>query len=381
MLKKVFWVSLGFFLLTLIFLGVYQFAFRHNVNDPVADPEKKAAATAKAPIDEETAAKTLAFEAFLNEPIRFPSPENTSLYYYSLRDKQLKRVDYNREDTSVLFNNLPGEVKRVLWSPSYIGALVLAERDGSTLWYHLDFRNQAQTPLKSDMSRLAWNSLGDSIYYLYTDGATGARSINMANFDGSNWKKLADLGTTDYFLAAIPQSSRVSFWNRPSGLEESTLEVVSITGEGRATITRGKFGGDYLWSPDGHTLLIGSTDTRGGNTPVLGLSDEDGSNYRDLRTPTLVSKVVWSRDNQTLYYALPGAFESGVILPNDYYGKPIFTKDTFWKTNIKTGKRERLVPLNEMSQAFDATELFLSPDETSLFFVDRSTNKLYRITL
>lgn len=381
MLKKVFWVSLGFFLLTLVFLGVYQFAFRHNVNNPVADPEKRAAATTKEVVDEATAAKNLAFEAFLNEPILFPSAELTGVYYYSSRDKALKRTDYTRQETITLMTVASGEVRRLLWSPIYIGALALVEADGQSLWYHFDLRNGTRTPLRPDMSRLAWNSLGDSIYYQHTDPATDERSVNMANFDGNNWKRLSTVGTADYFLAAIPQSSRLSFWTRPNGLETSTLESVSITGEGRVVISTGKFGGDYLWSPDGHSLLIGSVDIQGGHSPIIGLTDGQGGNYRDLRIPTLVNKVVWSRDNQTLYFAQPGAFESGIILPNDYYAKPVFTKDTFWKMNTKTGKRERLVPLNEMNQAFDATSLFLSYDETSLFFIDRESSKLYRITL
>lgn len=381
MLKKIFWISLGFFTLSLIFLGVYEFAFKHNTLDPIADPEKKAAATKKEALPEEDLAKTLAFENFINEPIAFPGAETNHLFYYSPRDKQLKRISYDRKESGVLMRELPGEVKRLLWSPLFTGALALLEENGKTLWYYLDLRNQSKTPLKPEMSRLTWNNLGDGIFYQFTDPNTGAHSLNMAAFDGSNWKKISDLEKGDSFLAAIPQSSRVSFWNRPDGFTESSLESISMVGEGRKEITRGKFGGDYLWSPDGHAVLVGGTLTKGSHTPTIGFVDDTGSNFRDLRIPTLINKLVWSRDNQTLYYAQPGAFSSGTILPNDYYGKPIITKDTFWKVNIKTGKRERLIPLNEMSQAFDATDIFLAPDETGLFFIDRESSKLFRISL
>lgn len=381
MLKKVFWVSLGFFLLTLVFLGVYQFAFKHNTSNPIADPEKRAKSLEEEALNEGATARSLAFENFVSEPLLFPAAADHALYYYSLRDRQLERVNYDQKENQVVMKNLPGEMKRLLWSPTFIGALALMEKDGVNLWYYLDFRNQSQIPLKPDMSRLVWNNLGDSIFYQFTDPATSARSINMSNFDGSDWKKLADIGSQDHFLLAIPQSSRVAFWNRPNGLERGTLESISVIGEGRQTTDSGKFGTDYLWSPNGESLLIGGTDTAGSHMPTIGLASSDGSNYRNLRLPTLINKIVWSRDSQTLYFALPGSFPTGTVLPNDYFGKPIYTKDTFWKLNIKTGKRERLVPLNEMSQAFDATNLFLSPDELSLFFVDRETNKLYRISL
>lgn len=381
MLKKIFWISLGFFLLTLVFLGVYEFAFKHNTLNPVADPEKKAQSTKKEIASEEDIARTLAFENFLSEPIAFPGTEANHLFYYSTRDRQLKRISYDQKETGILMRQLSGEVKRLVWSPLYTSALALLEQDGKMLWHYLDFRNQTQLPLKPEMSRLSWNTLGDSIFYQFTDPGTGATSLNMANFDGSNWKKLVDLEKGDYFLTAIPQSSRLAFWNKPDGFTEGRLESLSMTGDGRKVIVTGKFGSDYLWSPDGHTVLVGNTESKGSPVPVIGIVDENGNNYRDLRIPTLINKIVWSRDNQTLYYAQPGAFPSGTILPNDYYGKPLFTQDTFWKVNIKTGKRERLIPLNEMNQAFDATSLFLAPDETSLFFIDRESSKLYRISL
>ena len=42
-MKKLFIFSGSFFLLVLVFLGVYNFAFRNNVSNPIADPMKKAA--------------------------------------------------------------------------------------------------------------------------------------------------------------------------------------------------------------------------------------------------------------------------------------------------------------------------------------------------
>ncbi len=95
----------------------------------------------------------------------------------------------------------------------------------------------------------------------------------------------------------------------------------------------------------------------------------------------LVSKVVWSRDNQTLFYALPNAFAESDVLPNDYFSRPIHTKDTFWKLNTTTGKNERLIPLENLHEALDATDLFLSEDESTLFFTDRVSGKLYHLSL
>ncbi|QQR78524.1 MAG: hypothetical protein IPJ68_05660 [Candidatus Moraniibacteriota bacterium] len=40
-MKKLFIISGSFFLLVLVFLAVYNFAFRHNNTNPIADPAKK----------------------------------------------------------------------------------------------------------------------------------------------------------------------------------------------------------------------------------------------------------------------------------------------------------------------------------------------------
>ncbi len=378
-MKKLFWISLTFFLLTLIFLGVYNFAFKNNSNNPIADPKKYAENQAKKEL--EIITTSLAFELFLSQPVLFPRINDGKLFYYSPEEKSLKYAALENKEISTFVKDIPGTVKRILWSPSFIGAAMLIEENGGALWYYVDFRGQPVLPLKKEMSRLSWNTLGDSIFYLFTDPATGARSLNISSFTGENWKKLTDVGINDYFVSTIPQSSQVAFWTKPDGLEAGSLESISLTGEGRKTILSGRFGADYLWSPNSRSILVGSVNEKGSNTPTLGIIDEDGQNYRDLLIPTLINKVTWSKDNQTIYYALPNAFPSGTILPNDYFGKPIYTKDTFWKMNLKTGKRERLVPLKEIDQTFDATDLFLSPDETKLFFVDRSTNKLYSINL
>jgi hypothetical protein len=80
---------------------------------------------------------------------------------------------------------------------------------------------------------LRWDNFGERTFYQYTDPATKVRSLNVSDPDGKNWKRLADLGTNDFFLSAVPESSLVSFWNRPDISTPSTFEMVGISGEAR----------------------------------------------------------------------------------------------------------------------------------------------------
>lgn len=381
-MKKLFILSGSFFLLVLAFLGVYNFAFKHNTLDPVADPKKKAEAEEKKQAEMmESSARSVAFEQIIGEAVFQPVIGEYSIFYYSKRDNALKEAGLDGKEIKVRVPRIPGEVTRVVWSPNRIQALVLTKVDGGNLWHLADLRNQTTIPLRNDMSRLAWTSLGDRILYQFTDSGTGERTLNIATPDGSNWKKLTDLGKEDHFIAAIPRSSLIAFWQKTDATRESTLETITVNGENRQTVITARAGADFIWSPDNQHILVQNTNTLGGNAVVLGLTDEDGAGYRNLFAPTFISKTVWSKDSETIYYALPSTFSVDAVIPNDYYAKPLYSNDTFWKMNIRTGKKERLVPLAEMTEGYDASDIFLSPSETDLYFVDRKTARFYRITL
>ncbi len=380
-MKKLFIISGSLFLLVLIFLAVYNFAFKHNSANPIADPVKKEEIEKKRETEAETVTRSVAFQQIIPESVLQPVAGENSLFYYSTRDQALKEAGLDGRDPTVRLGGLPGAPTRIVWSPNRTKAMLFIKGSDGGLWYYADLRNQVITPLKKEMSRLAWTSLGDRMYYQFTDPVSGLRSLNISQPDGSNWQKLADLGTEDYFLSAVPQSSVVAIWPKTDGNRESPLEIISINGENRHAILTGRVGADFLWSPNGQRILVQSVAERGGHTLALGLVDANGGGYRNLFSPTLVSKIAWSKDNETFYYALPGAFPTETVLPNDYFSKPLHSTDTFWKMNVRTGKKERLVPLDEMTASFDATDLFLAPTETDLYFTERVSGKLYRITL
>ena len=303
------------------------------------------------------------------------------VYYYSFDDKALKKATLEGKDKSVLLSNLPGEPSRIVWSPKRDKALLSIKLDGRNIWHTADLQTKSLVALKPEVTRVAWTNLGDKIFYLYTDPKNSERSLNIANPDGSSWKELAKLGARDAYLSAVPQSSSVSFWSRPNALEKTVLESVSSDGTGRKTLFGDGYGSDYLWSPDGEKIVMSGSSEKGGNTLSVSLLNKNGGEARSLALPTLVSKIVWSRDSAFLYYALPGGLPENATLPNDYFEKSLATKDTFWKMDIETGKKTRLLEPKDVAQSFDSTDLFLSSEEDALFFTDRQSGRLHRIDL
>lgn len=377
-MKKIFIISSVFFVLILILYGVYRFGFQNSTDNPVADEQEKAQSK-----EQETNKPILSprLTVVLSEPIIGATLRNGKIAYYSKRDHALKEADLDGKNPQIIFENLPSSINRLVWSPREDALLYATDTGGTIRWYSLFLKDPTPTALRDEMSRLVWTSLGDGILYQYTDPITRKGSLNFARPNGQNWKKIVDFDTRSHFITPVPQSGMISFWARPNGLEQNQLETVGLSGEGRKVLVANHFGTDFLWSKNGDHILVGSVTEKGKNEPLIGITNSQGGEYRDLLLPTLISKIVWAKDNATIFYALPGAFPQEATLPNDYFNRTYQSRDTFWKMNVITGKRERLVPLEEMSLSLDATNLFLSQDETTLFFEDRTSEKLYRLEL
>lgn len=379
-MKKIFYFSVGLLLLVLIFLVAYNFAFKNNVNDPLAGT--KTETFTKEDALENNNAPSANITNPINENILGAAiSENGEIYYYSLDDQSLKKASMEGKDKSVLLSNLPGTPLRITWSSKKDKVLIfLKQTNGQSLWHFADLATKTLVPLKPEMSRLAWDNLGEKIFYQYTDPRNNNITLNVSLPDGTNWKSLTDL-KRDTFISAIPKSASVSFWSKPSAIQNTYFESVSIAGSGRRLILSEKFGADYLWSPNGEKILVSASAEKGGGNISLYVMNNNGGEFQSLSIPTLVSKAAWSQDNKTVYYALPGSLPKDVMLPDDYFNKPLSTKDTFWKIDTSTGKQSRLVDLKDITQNFDSADIFLSPDEDALFFTERTTRKLYRIDL
>ena len=381
MLKKFFFISLFLFILFLIILIAYNFAFKNNENDPKVTEAEKITQELDAALEESGSALSAKIENPINEEVLGVSMDsNGALYYYSISDEQIKKANFDGKEKQTLLSNLPGVPERLLWSPKKDQVLI-GLRQGKTLrWHHATITTKSLTPLKPAISRVAWSTNGEKIYYQYGGGG-GERSVDIANPDGSNFKTLAKIGTIDHFVGSVPQSVRLAFWTRPTGLETTILESIEQDGSDRKTLLTNRYGTDYLWSPNGKYILFSSTKNRAGSDMALGLMNENGGEIRDLGIPTLVSKVTWSKDSKTLYYALPGNLPAESVLPDDYYQKPLFSEDTFWKIDIETGQKSRLLELGEGIPPLDSSDLFLSPREDYLFLTDRKSKRLYRLVL
>jgi hypothetical protein len=282
----------------------------------------------------------------------------------------------NRRATSE--TGLPG-LTNVTWSPDGTRVISMFSRGtDQTQFFYYNYTTGIGLPLKNNLDTVVWQN-DNKIFYKYYNPGTKERSLNVSDPDGTNWSKIADLPYKDVSIAPIPKTGLVSFWNKPNSNVETNFQTASILTPTPKTIFRGRTGADYRWSLDGNKALVSHTTDTGGI--ALAVINSQGGEYKNLEAPTVVSKTIWSKDNKTVYFALPGSVPAGSVMPDDYLNGKFNTTDTFWRVDVTTGKKDRIVSLDKINGQFDATDLFLNTDESMLFFINRSDQKLYRINL
>lgn len=370
----------------LFFLGVYNFAFKKSSPINVAENSKVTEIVKSNESSNLKDATILSIEKIyqiFDQDIigAVYDKKADSILFYSSNDGMIWRVDESgKGKQQISKEKVTGTIKSAVWSPDRSKNIIAVDFQGKNTFYEYEMASQKFTILKDGLDTAAWDNMSGKIFYKYFDSATKQRTLNNANPDGSGWQKLADINSRNLSIAQIPLTSIVSFWNSPAFNEESVLQTVGVAGGELKTIFRGRFGGDYLWSPNGSISLISSLNEKNGRRIGLGTVDLNG-NYSDLNVPTFVSKCVWSSDSKTVYYALAGAVPENVNMPDDYQNGKFNTKDTFWKLDITTGKKERVLRPEETSATIDANNLFLSPTEDALYFTNKIDKKLYKIEL
>jgi len=373
MLKKIFIISTIFLMLILVFFGIYIVAFKKTDDRAVIsnkiDKEKvDIASVVSKKITNITSDSVIAATI---------GPDGETIRYYDGADGRAWTMTLRGTNRETLINETLGIPKKVKWSPD--GNSAILTYDDKIIVYN--FATGTQNKLRDGMDDVVWSTSGGRILYKYYDQNSKERTLNISNADGTNWKKLADLPFRYTTFVQMPSSILAAFWPTADANVSTQLFTTSTLNEGTPKeIFSGKNGADFLFSPDGKKVLV-SYITEGGKKVHLGIMDSNGANFNDLMIPTIVQKVVWGRDSKTVYYAQPNNAQDSVLWPNDYLDKKFTTQDTFYKIDITTGKKDRIVELNDIKEKIDAFDLFLNSSENLLFFINRTNGLLYRIDM
>ncbi|MFA6159886.1 MAG: hypothetical protein WC678_02230 [Parcubacteria group bacterium] len=381
-LKKIFFFSLFILFLSLLFWGIYTLSFKKtelpkntilplNNSTPQDLPKTPPASKEKVSIVSQ-------------EPVISPtiSTAGDKIWYFGASG-ELKETDLVGGVSKKLTEKKIISLISGIWSLDKSKILLKTNKDSAESYFlFFDIKNDQLTMLNKNITEAFWQAVSSKIIYKYFDSASKKSSLNVSDADGKNWKKILDLPHDKISFSQIPRSGLISFWNNGDAYYPTNFQTVSLLGEDTKSLYKDSFGADYLWDNSGSHVLVSQTDEKGGTKIQLGVMNYNGGEYKNLGLPTFVSKCVWSKDNKTIFCALPGNIPDNSILPNDYTTGKFTTADTFWKIDTVTGEKSRLVETSDMpNTSFDASEFFLNTDESLLFFVNKIDKKLYKIAL
>lgn len=380
-MAKRFFIGSAIFLLVLLFLwGVYSFFF--------SAPKQEESPKNETPQPQEETPQpqenTNAVQAVTNTPILSPaiSPKDGGTLFYINKNTSTFEKMALSENTVTALSNIPlVSPIAAIWTTDGTKVFVKGLASGYPS-FQLFSPQDTPSPvsLKKGVRYLVWDELENNIIYLFQD-SSGSVSLNQSLPDGSQWKKITSLSSLGFSISSIPKSPLIAFWETPLNTRVSELKTVNLTNNEVTSLFPGKYGADYLFSPDGNHILMSWAPEKNGSKMSLALLNKNGGEYTDLKFPTPIQKCTWSSDSVTLYCALLGSVPKDASMPDAWLNNSFQSTDTFWKIDTKTGMSTRLIPLENMTISYDASQLLLSPDESKLFFINRKDSKLYSIAL
>lgn len=399
MSKKIFAISTLLLVLVIGALFVYNFIFKKPASQgnsaatqkttdegkvAQTNSSKTGSSSSSAASVKNTSQSASPITPVSDEPVfgAILAPDGNSIYVFLKGNGQLNQIDFSGKLLKVISTEQFTNIKKIIWNKQENQAIIKTESARDTAKFLLsDLGAKKVTVLKSNIDSVAWSNQGDKIIYKYYDPKTKKRTVSVADPDGSNWRDLAGFDYQNVSISTIPGSQTIAFWPAPNAFTATSLNTIDFSGQNKKEIVRDRFGADFLWSPDGTRAIASCSDQNGGHKIDLFVMNAQGGQFQALMFPTLALKCAWSHDSKLLFCAMPGNLPESAILPNDWQDGKFSAADTFWKIEAATGKKDRLVDAEKIKDSFDAINLFLSQDEKTLFFTNKSDGKLYKLAL
>lgn len=319
--------------------------------------------------------RPLSKEAILSPTI---GENGKTVKYYTRSNGNVYESDFLGENSKQISSVTLNGLLKAIWSPDKTKVIGIFSDNNKIKKYFYNYANNESSLLGEKIGNIAWSPDSKNIAYQFIDSATGQHNISVANPDGTNWKNIFKTRLDD-LIVEWPNKEKISLRQPPSGLAQGILYAINATTGDFNKILSDLFGLSIKWSPKADKILFSSTDDRGKN-PKLSLSDSSGTNQKDLNLSGLADKCAWSNDDRTIFCALPQEISANATWPDDYYKGVVILADDFYKINLETNEKNKILGSSSQT-SFDAQEIFLSPKEDYLFFINKHDGLLYSLKI
>jgi len=230
----------------------------------------------------------------------------------------------------------------------------------------------------------SWNGTGGQIIFKSISDYAENNWLAIANPDGSQSKPIEHLGDNadKVTVSWSPNNQVVAFSStgQPRGVWEQEILLIGQHQENfRSLIIDGR-GFEPKWTPQGDKLVYSVYSAEFSYQPRLYLvdaqGDEIGRNKKNLGLATWAHKCTFNQNGTTLYCAVPKELPEGAGLVLELAED---ARDDFYQIDVATGNISFLA--EGAMGGYNVQEMYLSDDETYLYFVDKSTQKLRYLKL
>jgi len=392
LLKKILIVLIIVLILALIALLVYNFFFKEAAEEgeePGAGELPEGEEGEVIPGEEEEGEEIspepeLKIKPISQEKVLAPtlSSDKTKVMYYAQRNGNVGQSAFDGSGLTKTSSAVLEDLVDIIWSPDKTKVIsVYQDTLGTITKFSYDYETGKVSSLNILIQEIDWSPSSDKILFQYTKEAEDNNHLGTSKPDNSDWEIALQIEMKDVNLDWLGTETEIVYYEKPSGLVTSSLYLFNLVTEESTKVLSEIYGLAAKWSPQGDKFIFTKTNEEGKNL-YLRVALKDGSAEANINVSTFTDKCVWSQDNRTVFCAIPKNISGTETLPDDYYKGNFISNDEFWKINLETAENTSLIePWERTEETYDAIDLFLSPLEDYLFFVNKKDGLLYSIEL
>lgn len=362
-------------ILGLLFIGllVYYFFFKKIALPPTTSPPEDALGGEVVAPAEKQRLVALTQETVLGAAVASDAESASQKITYVAWDGAINQIDFNGGSKEKIGLAAVERIGAAAVSPN--GRLVAVKytlNSGQNRFLVYDTENKSLKALPADTISISPSPTDDELVVLSPENNTF--KITTIKSDLSESKKIITTKIPDLFLDWHSGNS-VALKTKPSGLAWGLLYNLDLKTKKISRILGNVYGLTSLFSPSGKKVLISETEEDGFSLKLRAINLEKNTQSA-VNQLTLPEKCAWSQDDRTLFCGVIKT-QNDYLMPDDYYKRKIKSSgDEIVRINLDTGQTQKII-----GGVFDAANLFLSPDESYLFFINKIDGRLYRLTI
>ena len=225
--------------------------------------------------------------------------------------------------------------------------------------------------LPKGIDEVAISPDGERVFYILE--SEGMYYGFVANFNNDD-RRVIYMSSYGDFNISWPNQNRIVLLTKPSGNVKGFVYFLNPNTERVEKIIGGVEGVTVLVSPDAENMIYGFNS--GKLVEIRSFNIEDSS-IADVPTRTLPEKCVWSKKEEGILYCGVPTFMPRAKYPDDWYKGLVSFNDSIWRVNLLSGEAKKILDNSNT----DAINLFLTPDEKHLVFMNKTDGTLWRLEL